>query len=90
VLSGVFVGRIHSAVVTGVNLETNSVTVEWLEKNEIKGKEARVSFIMVTLCNKADHYIFAVVSFFFLSFFSRLVSAVGNWMSTILPHIVWP
>jgi len=69
VLSDVFVGRIHSAVVTGVNLETNSVTVEWLEKNEIKGKEARISFIMVTLCNRADHYIFAVVSFFFLSFF---------------------
>jgi len=30
---------------------------------------------------------------FFLSsfcFFPRLISAVGNWMSTILPHMVWP
>jgi len=31
-----------------------------------------------------------VVSIFFLSFFPRLISAVGDWMSTILPHMVWP
>jgi len=24
-----------------------------------------------------------------LSFFSRLISAVGDWMSTILRHMVW-
>jgi len=36
----VFVGRIHSAVISGINLEAGSVTVEWFEKNEIKGKEA--------------------------------------------------
>jgi len=39
-----FVGRIHSAVISGVNLEAGSVTVEWFEKNEIKGKEACISF----------------------------------------------
>jgi len=27
--------------------------------------------------------------FFFLSFFTRLISAVGDWMSTILRHMVW-
>ena len=27
---------------------------------------------------------------FFLLFFPRLISAVGDWMSTILPHMVWP
>jgi len=27
---------------------------------------------------------------FFLVFFPRLISAVGDWMSTILPHMVWP
>ena len=49
---------------------------------------------MVALCNRADHYIFALwflfSSFFlsfFLSFFPRLISAVGDWMSTILPHM---
>ena len=32
-----------------------------------------------------------VCSIFFLYFFfPRLISAVGGWMSTILPHMVWP
>jgi len=46
---------------------------------------------MVALCNRADYYIFALwfLSFFFL-FFPRLISAVGDWMPTILPHMVWP
>ena len=31
------------------------------------------------------------LSFFLLSsFFPRLIPAVGDWMSTILPHMVWP
>jgi len=35
----------------------------------------------------ADIYIFVL----FLSFFfPRLISAVGDWMSIILPHMVWP
>ena len=32
-------GRIHSAVVSGINPETRSVTVEWFERGETKGKE---------------------------------------------------
>jgi len=46
---------------------------------------------MVALCNRADHYIFILFlssSFFF--FFARLISAVGNWMFTILWHMMWP
>ena len=43
---------------------------------------------MVALCNKADHIYFHPVICFF--FFPRLISAVGDWMSTILPHMVWP
>jgi len=47
---------------------------------------------MVVLWNRADHYIFAVVSFFvfLLLFFPRPISAVADWMSAILPHMVWP
>jgi len=41
------------------------------------------------LCNRAGHYIFAL-RFLLLSFFPRLISAVADWMSTILPHVVWP
>ena len=51
--------------------------------------------IMVALSNRADHYIFTLwflLSFFLLSFFNfpRLISAVGDWMPAILPHMVWP
>jgi len=50
-------------------------------------------FFMVALCNRADHYIFILwflllLSSFFL--FPRLIAAVGDWMSTILPHMVRP
>jgi len=34
-----FLGRIHAAVVSSINLSTRSVTVEWSEKGETKGKE---------------------------------------------------
>ena len=44
--------------------------------------------VMVALWNRADHYIF--VLWFLLSFFPRLISAVADWMSAILPHMVWP
>ena len=50
---------------------------------------------MVALWHRTDHYIFILwfllsfcLSFFF--FFPRLISAVADWMSTILPHMVWP
>ena len=52
---------------------------------------------MAPLWNRAGHYIFILFlllllssSFFFLLFFPRLISAVEDWMSTILPHMVWP
>jgi len=45
-------------------------------------------FIMVVLWNRTDHYIFILS--FLLSFFPRLISAVADWMSAILPHMVWP
>ena len=37
----VFSGRIHSAVVSGVNNDAKTVTVEWFERGETKGKEVR-------------------------------------------------
>jgi len=41
---------------------------------------------------RADRYIFILwfLSILYLSFFPRLISAAAHWMSTILPHIVWP
>ena len=47
---------------------------------------------LAALSNRAGHYIFALwfLSIFFLSFFPHLFSAVADWISTILPHMVWP
>ncbi|CAF0941834.1 unnamed protein product [Adineta steineri] len=39
-------GRIHQAVITQINNETKSVTVEWQEKNEGKGKEVDLDAIL--------------------------------------------
>jgi len=46
-----------------------------------------VSF-MVTLCNRTDH-IFSSCHLFFLSFY-LFFPAAADWMSAILPHMVWP
>jgi len=45
---------------------------------------------MATLLNRAGHNIFALWFLLLSSFFPRLISAVADWMSTILPHMVWP
>jgi len=31
-----------------------------------------------------------VISIYLSTFFPRLISSVGDWMATILPHMVWP
>jgi len=51
-----------------------------------------IFFLMAALCNRAGHYISALwfLSSFFYLFFHRLISAAADWMSTILPRMVWP
>ena len=46
---------------------------------------------LAALCNRVG-IIFLPCGFFLLlsSLFPHLISAVGDWMSTILPHMVWP
>jgi len=44
-------------------------------------------FIIVALRDRANHDIFALS---FVLFFPRLISAVTDWMSAILQHMVWP
>jgi len=41
-------------------------------------------FFMVALWNRET------MLWFVLSFFPRLISAAADWMSAILPHMVWP
>jgi len=46
---------------------------------------------MATLRSRCGHYIFALWFLsIFLFFVPRLISAVGDWMSTILRHMVCP
>ena len=50
-------------------------------------------FFMVALCNRETIYIFMlwfVLLLLLSSFFPRLISAAADWMSAILPHMVWP
>ena len=42
-----------------------------------------LNLIIVALCNRADHYILILWLLLSSSFFPRLISAVGDWMSTI-------
>jgi len=48
------------------------------------------TIFMVALCNRADHNIFMLFLSSSSSFFPRLISAVRDWMFTILWHMVWP
>jgi kinesin family member 2/24 len=41
-----FTGRVHTAVISGVNPDTSSVTVEWFEKGETKGKEIELEALL--------------------------------------------
>lgn len=38
-------GRVHSSMISGINLDTKSVTVEWYENGETKGKEIEIDQI---------------------------------------------
>jgi len=51
-----------------------------------------VYLFMAALWNRAGHYIFVLwfLLSFSLFFFPRLISAVADWMSAILLHMVWP
>ena len=62
----------------------------WVHDNFVKCSFCSL-IIMAALRSRCGHYIFALwflLSFFL--FFPRLISDVGDWMSTILPHMVWP
>ena len=43
--------------------------------------------VMAALRSRYGHYIFVL---FLSSFFPRLISAVADWMYTILPHMTYP
>ena len=80
-------------------LPNGVVILEWLQwfinvftclilmSQSIFDLHVNILLVMAALWNRADHYIFML---WFVLFFPRLISAVGDWMSTILPHMLWP
>lgn len=44
-------GRVHAAIVSGVNSKTRTVTVEWYEQTETKGKEIDIDEILALNTN---------------------------------------
>jgi len=49
-----------------------------------------LALVMAARWNRAGHYIFALWFLLLLSFFPRLISAITDWRSAILRHMVWP
>jgi len=39
---------------------------------------------------EVSHYTFALWFLLLSIFFPRLISAITDWMSALLPHMVWP
>ena len=51
------------------------------------------ALFMAALCNKTGHIYFHLewfLSIYLSFFFSSLISAATDWMSTILLHMAWP
>jgi len=65
-----------------IHAASENSRLQWLRRG--------AAFFMVALCNRADHYILPFDFYLSSFFFPRLISAVGDWMSAILPHMVWP
>ena len=72
--------QIHSETVIGFSSKSNGLD-SWVL--------SEVTSFMVALCNRETIYIF-MLWFVLLLFFPRLISAAADWMSAILPHMVWP
>ncbi|XP_075216281.1 kinesin-like protein 10A isoform X2 [Lycorma delicatula] len=50
-------GRVHAAIVSGVNPQTRTVTVEWYEQTETKGKEIDIDEVLALNTNLlTSHY----------------------------------
>ena len=93
VMSPVQMPRPQQQQLTTLQRQASDAAVTRCVQSFISSSEddaAARSFFMVALCNRADHIYFHAVSFFFLFLFPRLISAVGDSMSTIFSHMVWP
>jgi len=71
----------------------DSFAVFFLDNCDVCAMMYFAALFMATLRRRCGHYIFALwffSVFYLLLFIPRLISAVADWMSTILAHMVWP
>jgi len=78
----------------GANLFSGFRDIPYTNKKPQTETAKKQNLPQFTKCGNykmAEHYIF-ILSFVLLlsSFFPRLISAAADWMSAILPHMMWP
>ena len=78
---------LHHQLTTYYNATSNTVLI--LPTTQDLDIKEWLWLIMVALCSRCGHHIFALWFLSFIFLFSRLISAAADWMSTILPHMVW-
>ena len=90
-----FSGRIHSAVVSGINIDTRSVTVEWFERGETKGKEVELETLLslnqdLAPVNENGNNKIGKVNSIWLFFQRNLAIFSSDWIETLLTlvHLV--
>ena len=65
------------------NVTCTYVTLQYKQRYELSRS------LLWPPCTADADIIFCYCGYFLLGF-PRLISAVGDWMSTILPHMMWP
>ena len=85
----------HSSNVCGTHLQNDQAGMHLLQSPAVATAIAGDCYILIVLLwppyEIGGDYIFALwLLSFFLSFYPRLLSVAGDWMSTILPHMVCP
>ena len=87
-----FSGRIHSAVVSGINIDTRSVTVEWFERGETKGKEVELETLLslnqdLAPVNENGNNKIGKVNSIWLYFQRNLAIFSSDWIETLLIRV---
>ena len=85
-------GRIHSAVVSGINIDTRSVTVEWFERGETKGKEVELETLLslnqdLAPVNENGNNKIGKVNSIWLYFQRNLAIFSSDWIETLLTRV---
>jgi len=69
----------------------NCTFIKFLMQSGATCQKTTTRFLLLwSPCGIGQTIIFSSCGFFLISFFPCIISAVGDWVSAILPHMVWP